>query len=186
MWQQYGKGKTREQLQEAHNAASTPESQKCVGCGKTQPQSNFSFNHKLCCMCRAQGEVDKNNLTRAGADRNGRPWCRAELQTMLDSKDLSDHDIAALLGRTMAAVRTQRHKLGQGRKLVKAPKPLFDEFAFQTSDTIKRVTVEIDGTKITVWSNTNVLLPTIWKAFRAKGLSADDYHAWKIGVTAGA
>ncbi len=52
-------------------------------------------------------------------------------------------------------------------------------------DTIKAITVVTDRSKITVYSNTNTLWIEILMAFEDKGLTLDDFNAWKIGVTAG-
>lgn len=131
--------------------------------------------------------MKQNDNSRPGADRNGKSWCKAESRVILEHKEWSDAEIAEYIGRTIAAVRAQRSKLGQGHKRAKAaPKPLFNEFAWHQADEINQITLEIEGTKITVWSNTHVLGANIWRAFQNKGLSTEDYKAWKIGVTAGA
>jgi len=194
MWQSYGKGKTTLARQTAHDAASIPKSQKCTGaCEKTLPLDHFGIvrGHRRpkCRMCRASAEVKANNLTVPGADRNGLPWEKNEHKFIADRKDLSDHDIAVHLKRTISGVRACRKRIGAGRKRVKAtPKPIYDCFEWNQRPEIKRITVEARASTstITVWSKTGTHLMHVANAFVGASLTKDDFKAWKIGVTAGA
>jgi len=190
MWQQYGKGKDRAQLVALHQENRTDKTDVCNTCGLTKPIGDFGIvagrRRKTCNLCRAANEVAKNEVTLAGADRRGLEWTREEIEFLTKEKRLSDGQIAAYLKRTLGSVRSCRRRLGLGRKRGKAAKPLYSEFTWFKDSRIEGITVETEGNKISVFSPPRALWVNIHKAILAKGLTGEDYQAWKAGATAGA
>lgn len=185
MWQSYGKGKSRAQLQAAHDKTSGRK-KVCRICGKEKALDCFSPGLSECKWCNTKYRVGLNDRTRAQADKDGLPWT-AEEDKVIKAWSMAgetDERIALYLKRTMNGVRGRRARLGINKRAKAAPKPLFNEFMWHQEDTIKKTTVSITFKKITVFSNTNVLWANIHKAFIAADLTDEDYKAWKIGVLA--
>ena len=189
MWQQYGKGLSRAELQAAHNAASKPKTKKCNGvCGKMLPLDDFGQGRGTCNMCRAAVEVKRNDRTRGQADRIGLTWVRAEDRYIREnSATQTDEQMGRHLKRTMKAVRRRRlWHLRINKHAKPTPHVDFNEFKHIKEDAIKVITVVTNKTKVTVYSNTHARMVHIRQAFIDKGLTGDDYKTWVIGVTAGA
>jgi len=191
MWQSYGKGKTRAQLQAEHDKTSNKaETRLCPVCGKRKLLDNFLPNCPECKWCNSAYRVGLNDKTRPQADRNGMVWTYDE-DTYIGEATLegkTDSEMALHLKRTMKSVRFHRGSvLGINKQAAPeqiAPKPLFNEYGQYRDDTITCVTVYTIGTKIMVYCNTHPQWNSILCAFRDAGLTDDDYKAWKIGVTA--
>ena len=191
MWQLYGKGKTKAQLQEAHN---TPKTRVCNTCHRPKPLDCFSRTDRNDCKwCNTKYRRGLNDKTCNQAYCHGSGWTEEEDNLIKTrTRDVwTDEAMALVLKRTMQSVRGRRTRvLGLMKRAANAtpkaaPKPIYDQFEWHVRPEIKSITVETKGTKITVWSKSGVPLALIWDAFMVKGLTAEDYKAWKIGVTTG-
>lgn len=180
IWQSYGKGTTarREALKEKGL-------KQCTRCGAVKAEKEFGHDRSACNLCRAAEQVKRNNSSRPQADRIGQPWTDAEDTYIKDNQaSMTDIAMARQLKRTLKAVRRRRLFVLNINKLAEPePRMLLDMFAQQRGDEIKVITVVVEGTKVTVFCNTNTLWANIWKAFKNEGLTDDDYKAWKVGVT---
>jgi len=188
MWQLYGKGRSKAQLQAAHDVISR-HTKVCRDCGKEKPLDNFTPGQPECKWCNTAYRVGLNDKTRAQADRNGLPWTLEEDDyiRVLVQEGKTDGEMALLLGRTMKSVRGHRVRaLGISKRAKEAPKPVYDHFVWHVRPEIKVISVDVRITTIAVWSKSGVRQADIMKAFEAAGLTADDHKAWYIGVTAGA
>ena len=192
MWQSYGKGKTRAQLQAAHDTTSVAKGQKCHTCGLIKPLDCFSYpDRPECKWCNTDYRVGLNTKTVAQADRNGLPWTPDEDTFIKKSCEAgwTDERMALHLKRTLMSVRNRRARvLGINKRLQAAPKPLYCDFGLRREKLINQITVVPDDKRkrILVYCNTATTWDAIRAAFLQKGLTVDDFKAWMVGVTAGA
>lgn len=188
LWQQYGKGLNRDQLQEIHNKEGlglVETTKVCRSCGSEKPLTDFGKKRNICNLCRAKQQVKRNDVSRPQADRNGQPWTNAEDTYIRENwETTTDMVMARQLKRTLKSVRRRRlFVLSINKNAEPGPKILLDTFERVSNDQIKAITLNIEGSKVTVFCNTNTLWANIWRAFKEEGLTDDDYQAWKVGVT---
>lgn len=147
----------------------------------------FSPGHSECKWCNTKYRVGLNHFSRIRAHRDGLEYTEDELKIIkrMTQEGRTDEYIGLQLGRSMLSVRGRRTRLGINKRVKAAPKPVFNEFVHIKEDVIKAVTVYCDGSKLTVYSNTNARAADIQKAFEDRGLTVDDCKAWRIGVAAG-
>jgi len=180
IWESYGKGTKarREALKEKGL-------KQCTVCAGVKAEKEFGHDRGTCNLCRAAQEVKRNDASRPQADRIGQLWTDAEDTYIKDNHlNTTDAVMARHLRRTLKAVRRRRlFVLEINKDATPEPKVLLDTFERVSNDQIKVVTLSVEGTKVTVFCNTNTLWTNIWRAFKNEGLTDDDYKAWKVGVT---
>lgn len=179
IWESYGKG-TKARCE----ALMEKGLKQCSKCGAVKAIAHFGKRQCTCNLCRTAEQVKRNDVSRPQADRIRQPWTRIEDAYIKDNcGSMTDIALARQLKRTLKAVSRRRLFVLNINKLAEPePRMLLDTFAQERSDEIKVVTVVVEGTKVTVFCNTNTLLATIWREFQKAGLTDDDYKAWKVGV----
>lgn len=180
IWESYGKGT------EARRQALMEKGLKqCTKCDGVKDKKEFGKHRSVCNLCRAAQSAEENDRTRPQADRIGLRWIKEEDKFIQDNyKTMTDGEMATKLKRTLKSVRRHRlFTLELNKYEQPAPKVLLDTFAWVKGDEIKAITLVVEGSKVTVFSNTNALWVNIWKAFKDEGWDDDDYQAWKVGVT---
>ena len=179
IWESYGKG-----TDARRKALKKKGLKQCTVCSEVKADKEFCKRRGTCNLCRAAQQVKRNDGSRPGADRNGQSWTAAEDAYIRDNfQTTTDPAMARQLKRTLKAVSRRRLFVLNVNKQVKPEQILLDTFERVSNDQIKAVTLNVEGSKVTVFCNTNTLWANIWRAFRNEGLTDDDYNAWKVGVT---
>lgn len=180
IWQSLGKG-----TDARRKALKKKGLKQCTVCSEVKAFADFGKRRGTCNLCRAAQSVKRNDGSRPQADRLGQPWTSAE-DTYIKDNHMNTKDVvmARHLKRTLKAVRRRRlFELELNKTAKPEPKVLLDTFERVSNDQIKVITLSVEGSKVTVFCNTNTLWANIWREFKKAGLTDDDYNAWKVGVT---
>jgi hypothetical protein len=157
----------------------------CMTCSEVKALADFGKRRGTCNLCRTAQAVKRNDGSRRRADRIGQPWTDAEDTYIKDNHtNVTDIAMARQMRRTLKAVGRRRlFVLNINKQAKPEPRVVYSRFAQHRENGIMTITVGVVGDSITVFCNTNTLWANIWKAFKEKGLTDDDYKAWKVGVT---